>query len=291
MDNPGPDSFPDTTARLPLLKAPLGKIDGTAPPGESIFVIEGDTFTVGALSLDDIPRIVAAEQAEIKRSNPHPSTAASGAAQVASPARDQTETPPTTAPSSLLPKHSRKLVVVGDGCAGKTMLLDFGGGITYNWDIHVSTVEVDGRAVEVSMWDTMGQEDYDRLRPLGYPGTHVVLIMFSLVNPDSLDNIQEKWISEILHFLPGVPYILVGNYKDVVNDPKEIEDLRKIGQHPVTREEAEDVCKKIEAKRYMEISAKTGEGLKELFEYATRLSLVGKPRKRRRGLKRLFGGA
>lgn len=37
-----------------------------------------------------------------------------------------------------------------------------------------------------------GQEDYDRLRPLSYPDSHVILICFAVDSPDSLDNVQEK---------------------------------------------------------------------------------------------------
>ena len=53
-------------------------------------------------------------------------------------------------------------------------------------------MEVDGKHVELALWDTAGQEDYDRLRPLSYPDSHVILICFSVDSPDSLDNVQEK---------------------------------------------------------------------------------------------------
>lgn len=57
---------------------------------------------------------------------------------------------------------------------------------------YVADVEVDGKHVELALWDTAGQEDYDRLRPLSYPDSHVILICFSVDSPDSLDNVQEK---------------------------------------------------------------------------------------------------
>ncbi len=57
---------------------------------------------------------------------------------------------------------------------------------------YVADVEVDGRHVELALWDTAGQEDYDRLRPLSYPDSHVILICFAVDSPDSLDNVQEK---------------------------------------------------------------------------------------------------
>ena len=60
---------------------------------------------------------------------------------------------------------------------------------------YVADVEVDGKHVELALWDTAGQEDYDRLRPLSYPDSHVILICFAVDSPDSLDNVQEKVIS------------------------------------------------------------------------------------------------
>jgi len=44
-----------------------------------------------------------------------------------------------------------------------------------------------------------GQEDYDRLRPLSYPDSHVILICFAVDSPDSLENVQEK---VLYHFTP-----------------------------------------------------------------------------------------
>ena len=57
---------------------------------------------------------------------------------------------------------------------------------------YVADVEVDQKHVELALWDTAGQEDYDRLRPLSYPDSHVILICFAVDSPDSLDNVQEK---------------------------------------------------------------------------------------------------
>ena len=120
-------------------------------------------------------------------------------------------------------------------------------------------MEVDGKHVELALWDTAGQEDYDRLRPLSYPDSHVILICFAVDSPDSLDNVQEKvtllyslfffsflplltiydsqWISEVMHFCAGLPIILVGCKKDLRRDPRVIEELRKTSQRPVTPEE------------------------------------------------------
>lgn len=145
---------------------------------------------------------------------------------------------------------------------------------------YVADVEVDGKHVELALWDTAGQEDYDRLRPLSYPDSHVILICFAVDSPDSLDNVQEKWISEVLHFCQGLPIILVGCKKDLRFDQKTIEELHKTSQKPVTPEQAEDVRKKIGAQKYLECSAKTNEGVREVFEHATRAALLTRKEKK-----------
>uniref|UniRef100_A0A8C9PHZ7 Uncharacterized protein n=1 Tax=Spermophilus dauricus TaxID=99837 RepID=A0A8C9PHZ7_SPEDA len=131
----------------------------------------------------------------------------------------------------------KKLVIVGDGACGKTCLL-----IVFSKDqfpeVYVPTVfenyiadiEVDGKQVELALWDTAGQEDYDRLRPLSYPDTDVILMCFSIDSPDSLENIPEKWTPEVKHFCPNVPIILVGNKKDLRQDEHTRRELAKMKQ-------------------------------------------------------------
>ena len=67
----------------------------------------------------------------------------------------------------------------------------------------------------VALWDTAGQEDYDKLRPLSYAKAHVFLACFSLTSKLSFENIEEKWIPELRHFGKKVPIVLVGCQKDL----------------------------------------------------------------------------
>lgn len=111
-------------------------------------------------------------------------------------------------------KYKKKLVMVGDGATGKTALLMVKSGLPYP-EIYIPTIfenytckiplSKDGHAVEMSMWDTAGQEEMDRLRPLSYPDSDVVIITFAVCNPESFDAVGKKWEPETRHFLPNVP--------------------------------------------------------------------------------------
>ena len=60
------------------------------------------------------------------------------------------------------------------------------------FDNYAATVMVDNKQIQIGLWDTAGQEDYDRLRPLSYPDTDVAILSFAICNPDSYNNITEK---------------------------------------------------------------------------------------------------
>lgn len=106
--------------------------------------------------------------------------------------------------------------MIGDGAAGKTSLLVAYKEGTFSVDYtptvfenSITSVPVEDRVVELSLWDTAGQEDYDRLRPLSYPDTHVILLCYAVDKPESLRNVQRKWVHELNQYCPEVPRILV----------------------------------------------------------------------------------
>ncbi len=83
------------------------------------------------------------------------------------------------------------------------------------------------------------------------------------------------------HYCPDISVILVACKKDLRYDAKTIEDLEKSSQTPVSFETGMACAEKIGAYKYVECSAKSGEGVKEVFEYATRASLLSKTKKKR----------
>ncbi|RUS77922.1 hypothetical protein EGW08_014318 [Elysia chlorotica] len=146
------------------------------------------------------------------------------------------------------PEIKMKCVVVGDGAVGKTCLLTSFCENTFPED-YVPTifdnttvdVRVDNKDVTLGLWDTAGQEDYDRLRPLSYPGADVFLLCYAINNRASADNIKAKLVA---------------------------------------KGEGEKIAKSIKAIKYIECSALTQENLQEVFDEVVRANLHRPVRKR-----------
>jgi len=124
----------------------------------------------------------------------------------------------------------------------------------------------------------LGQEDYDRLRPLSYPQTDVFLVCFSVTSPASFENVKEKWFPEVHHHCPGVPCLIVGTQVDLRDDPQVMEKLQRQKQRPVAPEQGERLARELGAVKYVECSALTQKGLKNVFdEVSTSLYPLAQP--------------
>ena len=173
-----------------------------------------------------------------------------------------------------------KIVTVGDGAVGKTTLLIRYTTGTYPWE-YIPTVfdnwaankEVDGSIVLIGLWDIAGGEDYDRLRPLAYPGTDVFLLCFALDAPSSFANVKERWYPELNHHCPGTPILLVGTKEDLRDDPQVINHLATRGLSPITYQQGLECAKDIGAVKYMECSALTEMRVEDVFLEGARAAL------------------
>jgi len=177
----------------------------------------------------------------------------------------------------------RKLVILGDGACGKTSLLNvYTRGYfpqVYEptvFENYVHDTWIDNQQIELSLWDTAGQEDFDRLRSLSYADTHVIMLCFAVDLRNSLENIEYKWMEEILEHCPGVKLVLVALKCDLREDETTIRNLARMDDRPVTYEEGLVVAKRIHASRYLECSAKHNRGVREAFDQAARVSISAK---------------
>lgn len=171
-----------------------------------------------------------------------------------------------------------KITAVGDGMVGKTCML-----ITFTqkkfpieyvptvFDNYAGNITVDDQEFNMTLWDTAGQEDYERLRPLSYPNTDCFLLCFSVSSRSSFENIVSKWYPEIRHHCPNVPIVLIGTKID----------LREEGQDVISENEGKGLRKRIKAARYVECSAINMQGLDEVFNEAIRTVMKKPPAPRR----------
>ncbi|NXE76993.1 RHOF protein, partial [Cochlearius cochlearius] len=186
------------------------------------------------------------------------------------------------------PEAEVKAVVVGDGGCGKTSLLvAFARGdfpkvyVPTVFEKYTASLQVGGKPVRIHLWDTAGQEDYDRLRPLSYSDANVVLICFDVTDPNSYDNILTKWYPEVNHFCKGVPVLLVGCKTDLRRDRAVLRRLQE-GR----REPGQAMARQVHAVSYMECSARYQENIGNIFAEACGAALSAARRSQRRRRRR-----
>lgn len=179
-----------------------------------------------------------------------------------------------------------KFVVVGDGACGKTSLIIAQAGGEFNehytptaFDDYAIEAFINGKTKILTVCDTAGEDDYNTLRPLSYPDTDVFIVCYSVERPQSLKSVQEKWIPEIRRFCPDVPILIVGNKKDIrtkqqqrqLNDDNDdSENLRQLANF----EDALACAKEYSSSKAIECSAKTKEGIRNVFDTAIRIAIA-----------------
>eukprot|EP01102_Stenamoeba_stenopodia_P011325 TRINITY_DN3468_c0_g1_i1.p1 TRINITY_DN3468_c0_g1~~TRINITY_DN3468_c0_g1_i1.p1 ORF type:complete len:716 (+),score=182.00 TRINITY_DN3468_c0_g1_i1:90-2237(+) len=174
--------------------------------------------------------------------------------------------PPTAIPhtTSAASSGSLKLVTIGDGAVGKTsLLIKYSSGsfpseyVPSVFDNYSCNVMHNGKAINLGLWDTAGQEDYDRLRPLSYPGTDCFLICCSAVSPTSLQNIESRWIPEARHHVPNAKVVIVCTKTDLRSST-----TSKV----VSTADVMAMAGRVKADAFVECSSLTGDGVNEVFD-------------------------
>ncbi|XP_018412596.1 PREDICTED: rho-related GTP-binding protein RhoF [Nanorana parkeri] len=175
-----------------------------------------------------------------------------------------------------------KIVIVGDGGCGKTSLLMVYAKGSFPeqyapsvFEKYTASITIGNKEFILHLYDTAGQEDYDRLRPLSYQDVNLVLICYDVTNPTSFDNVLIKWYPEVHHFCRGVPIVLIGCKTDLRMDKERLRKLKSSQQDPITYYQGEATCKNIQAEEYLECSAKFQENVDNVFREATLIALNG----------------
>jgi Ras-related C3 botulinum toxin substrate 1 len=168
-----------------------------------------------------------------------------------------------------------KCVIVGDGTVGKTCLLV---SFTTNsfpreyvptvFDNYSANMMYNHTPICLNLWDTAGQEDYDKLRPLSYPQTDIFLICYSIAYRPSFHNIKYKWIPELKYYSPSTPFILVGLKMDLRTDINLHQKLSKRNETMITYDEGKNLSLTIGAVSFIECSALTQQNVIFLFQEA-----------------------
>ena len=130
-----------------------------------------------------------------------------------------------------------KCVLIGDGGTGKTSIIHYfmhkrrqEGYVPTIFDNRSVEVQQGNVLVTVNFWDTAGQDCYDKLRPLSYADAHVALLVFSVTSQTTLNNVLGKWHPEFQHYCRKVPFVLVGNKTDPMQDQQVSSILLIFGQ-------------------------------------------------------------
>jgi len=154
-----------------------------------------------------------------------------------------------------------KLLLIGDSDVGKSSILLRFTEDKYNdeqpctigVDFKIKLVEYNGKKINLTIWDTAGQEKFRSLTSSYYRGTQGIILVYDVSRRESFNDLQ-IWLNEVEMYStnPNVVKLLVGNKIDKEN-------------REVSREEGLAYAK-AKAMLYIECSAKTRLGIQQAFE-------------------------
>ncbi|ELR16507.1 RHOQ protein [Acanthamoeba castellanii str. Neff] len=123
-----------------------------------------------------------------------------------------------------------------------------------------------GNTYKLGIWDTAGQEDFDRMRALFYQGAHLFLLCFSVVSShhDSFEGVKQRWKDELRVHGGDKPFL-----SSAQRSTCEMTLTPKSQLTPITTEQGRQLAREVGAEGYYECSAKKHIGLKEVFAAAT----------------------
>jgi len=153
-----------------------------------------------------------------------------------------------------------KIVIVGNTEVGKTCIatrffhekFDNSLNPTIGVTFLTKGITMPKGTIRMQLWDTAGQEKFRTLAPMYYRSAGVAILVYDISSKSSFDSIK-SWASDILDKSPNnIKIVLVGNKKDLPN-------------REVTKEAGVQLATDIKACYFVEVSARSGEGIEKLF--------------------------
>ena len=157
-----------------------------------------------------------------------------------------------------------KCVLLGESAVGKSSLINRFINDTFIKDSLPTLVgcystkekyyEEYNQKIKYEIWDTAGQEKYRSINKIFYQDACVALLLYDITQKDSYEAIKDYWYNEVKEYSPNnVIIVIVGNKSDLYEHEQ------------IDENEVKEYCKSINV-LFKQTSAKSGEGINELFE-------------------------
>ena len=159
-----------------------------------------------------------------------------------------------------IPKY--KLIFLGDQYVGKSCIINRFKNDTFTNEDYEATigldfqtkekVQIDNQDIHLLLYDTSGQEKFKSLIPMYTRDADIILLVYDITSRNSFNNLS-IWLGDLTNAKEDAIFAVVGNKTD-------LEDTREVN--------AEEGKKFAEEKNFIfaEVSAKTGDGIKKLFD-------------------------
>jgi small GTP-binding protein len=163
---------------------------------------------------------------------------------------------------SIVPDVLFKGILIGEAGVGKSCILHriITNEFREDYDVTIGAefssifAKIKDKTIKIQVWDTAGQENFRSMIRVFYKGSHAAFLVYDITKKETFERLEE-WITDIReNALPEVKVMLVGNMKDQ-------EESRQ-----VSTEMATELCQRLQLTGFHETSAKSGEGIKEIFK-------------------------
>ncbi|ESO94121.1 hypothetical protein LOTGIDRAFT_118856 [Lottia gigantea] len=172
-------------------------------------------------------------------------------------------------------KKRLKCVVVGDDWVGKTsMLMGYATNryptqhVPAVFDNYTGCVKVAGRKIDLEIMDSIQQESCAELCHNTFNDTDVFVVCFSVVQPDSLENVQKHWIPHIKNMAPETPFVLVGTQADLRQADFLLTELHQQGKEFISQSDADEMARNLGATCYVECSPGVEKQVRQILNRA-----------------------